>query len=298
VTLQIITPSYNTSNWTLKKECQHSYQKETRIPFDNLKEIIGENAQSFMAYGHNHCLYSTVIEAAGIRMKKKEHVPADKKPLLEVYNGKVGSMNKVTKRPSGSAKIIKILSGADCAKDPSQAIRRLCKTGLTNIILDNFVRKEEITPIIFAIKISFMEKPSHFIWQATPEAILSKTAEDPNGKKYTTYVTASEIRRAYKLCTDKALPDKFKRIARRSLKFVEISEERIQIKKDILKVTDLNIYVATNETITYRLKEIPAPWEEENAKEFSRQLDIRKGLSRPSISRKPSWRFQALDRIS
>jgi hypothetical protein len=263
------------------------------IPYDNVKEIIGEDTGSFMAYGHSDCLCLT-LEIAGRYLKNKDNVPKGKPPLNEVYDYMVGNESYTQERPDLSkTPIVKIQSGQDSVnQDEAHLIRRQCKAAITNIILDNYLREGPITPILFSSQVSLMEKPSRPLWQPTPEIILSRSATDPMGKHYNTYITASEFRRAYKMCTDPTLPKEIREVARRTLKFVAIIQERIRTQKDIYLETEKAIYVTTSRLTTYRLKEIPAPWEGVNAAEFARQLKLRKASSKPSTATKPCWRTQ------
>jgi hypothetical protein len=262
------------------------------IPYDNIKEILGKDVRSFMAYGHSDCLCLTLARV-GRSFKDTDNIPQGRPPLSEVYDWRVGNDTYTHERPDTSkTPIVKILSGQDSAKDALHLTRRQCKAAITNIILDNCLREGPITPILFSIQVSLMEKPSKPLWQTTPETVLSQTAQDFQGKAYTTYITASELRRAYKMCTDPILPKEIREVARRTLKFVAIVQERIRTQKDIILQTNEKVVVSTNKTITYRLKEIPAPWEGVNAAEFERQLNLRKSSSKTSTASKPYWRSQ------
>jgi hypothetical protein len=278
---------------TLKINEKHEY---CIIDYTNLRSIIGQTAQSFMSYGHSHCFY-TEIERAGGLLTIKKNVSPGEVPLVEIYDNSIGMEGCFLKwaRPDGTP-IMQIRSGSNGGNLP-QHVRRQCKTGLVNMILDNWVRwkikKGAITPIIFCIDSVHMEKLA-FQWRATPETILSRTAKDPKKALYNSYITASELRRAFKLCTDQSLPESFRRMARATLRFVRVHEKRIREQHDIIKNTKKHLVCDRIKTQTFHLELLPAPWEGANAKEFARLWKKRKETTRTTTQTKPCWRKQVL----
>lgn len=94
---------------------------------------------------------------------------------------------------------------------PQKNIDRMCKTALTDIILENYKRQQEglpLIPIVFCIDITDNPRPTSI------QKIASK--EDGFNKQ----TTHKELRRALKLCTHPK--EKIRTIALQTFKFVKV----------------------------------------------------------------------------
>lgn len=145
-------------------------------------------------------------------------------------------------------------------------IRRLCKSKLVNIVLENYKSQREgkpLIPIVFCIDVTNNEYPLF------TRAILSRT--DPANQRGDKLFTHSELRRAYKLCYDEKVDPAICDIAKRSFHFVKV--ERAPQTKEL------------------KLQRIQAPWE---AADWEKHWAMRQDTAKTLSSEKPhNWRQQA-----
>lgn len=147
-----------------------------------------------------------------------EGIPNDKETPFEFYGWndcKYIEIKLFTKSPKN-----KIVNHVNSTVNSKQ----LWKTALTNIVLENVLRKrreEKIIPIIFITdrEISSDLENSYLKNLTTPKNVASKTS---------CRITEAEMRRAYKLCCemgDSELDKEIMRIANETLVFAKISQK-------------------------------------------------------------------------
>lgn len=178
---------------------------ENHLDFNSVKNVIGDSKQA-MVYGWADCHYKKVAKAL------------EKSPescVKKVFDYHLGD--------SSAPKNEKTLEGREIEKlkvyiKPGKEMHRLCKTGVTNLLLENYKRSKEgkdIIPVIFCLDADDNQNVS------SSETISSK---DP---KINEYVTNSELRRCKKLYDElNKSPDEELRemaeIAKQMLKFVKV----------------------------------------------------------------------------
>lgn len=179
--------------------------------------VICQWSKQVVVYGPHHCGYSKIAHAINMdssSIVKKSFTWSIADPLvtddwsLKTFEGR--KMHQLAFEPGYT-----------------ETIGRLCKTGLTDVVLENYKREKEdlpLIPVLFCIDIT--DNPRPFL----PAAILSKV-DGLNGQ-----ITHKEIRRAFKLCTHPNAD--IRRIALQTFKFVK-----------------LNVGEGPSS-----LKQIPAPW--------------------------------------
>ncbi len=209
----------------------------------NLIENICREKSSVMVYGFSHCYYDEIY-----RLFEEKGV--------KVYDWNFGANGiyriQKTRAFLFQKKIKYILNGFE------SDTKRACKTGLVNIIFENYRRFQEgekkITPIVFCI-----DKESN----PYKIDILSK---DPSKN---TLITYSELRRAYKLCNDPQIDPEIRNIAQKTFRFVKIKKPPSDLSE---------------------LEEIAAPWD---SPLFEDQFKLRQFSSKHSFSTpKGDWRRQ------
>ena len=143
---------------------------------DQSKETLIGDSPTAMVYGFQHCKYTQIQDGL-------------KNVLERVYDCSLGNdlvpgNSDNHKRLSGE-KIHKVHSGVhelDSSNErrfQTQDCNRKCKSGLVNLVLDNYIRLKEghqtLTPIIFSVDIEGNPYP------LTSENLLSKTKTVQNG---------------------------------------------------------------------------------------------------------------------
>lgn len=164
--------------------------------------------------------------------KLNDHGQAIIKPL--VHTSSTGAdLIKITVPEAGT-------EGVGSGTRGTIAARRQCKAGLINTIFHNYCmaknNKDDFIPIIFSTDLSD-------VWGK------QKSIEKDSR------TTCSEIELLRKLCTDTDLPEDFRELARKTVKFIDVREEG---------TTDFIPWDKTEEstrTTTYSFKETDAPWE-------------------------------------
>ncbi|OGT45038.1 MAG: hypothetical protein A3E83_06010 [Gammaproteobacteria bacterium RIFCSPHIGHO2_12_FULL_41_20] len=138
-----------------------------------------------------------------------------------------------------------------------------CKSGITNLVIENVHRKrqgEPIIPLLFCIGYEDSDDPSSFF-----QLDISSVARSISIDSY----THSELRRCYKLVTETS--PEVQEVARETLKFVKIR-----------KIPNSD---------TYELIRLPPFWEEEK---WLSSWQQRRHSTR-SLDQKPDWR-KAIER--
>ena len=174
------------------------------------------------------------------------------------------------------------------------------KTVLTNIVCENYLdRSRPPIKVLFcidtnatslwkeledgSIHVGYVPAPSRF----DLEAVVSKQAQvacyprissTPELRRANDLFTHKELRRVYKLCTDEALPEKFREVARRTFQFLRVE---LQTEGD--------------NSGRLQLKPLPSPWESPRWDALWKQ---RKETPRTSLSDPHPWRERVLEVIS
>lgn len=169
--------------------------------FSSLRIIVG-NVNQVMVYGWGYCSYKAVFSAC---------INHPDSFFKMVYDDGLGSSDES-----------KTLEGHKIEKLPifpsGNLISRTCKTGITNLLLENYKRNKEnryIIPVIFCIDCDENEYPSTAKTISSKEFYLNKLH------------THSELRRTYKMQRELInSPDKELRemgqIANHMFKFVKV----------------------------------------------------------------------------
>lgn len=236
---------------------------ETVYRFDpeSVKEIVGDS-KCVTVYGFGSCKYLQLTAD----LATDEH-----DTILKVYDCACGNIalrgderEKIRKLDGTCFEQVEIELGAaaagaagggGCDEDPLRDTRRVCKAGLTNIVIENAKRvlenktlpdgkKLPMIPVLFAINITDNPFPAPSV------ELLATKKEDLNG-----LITHSELRRAYKLTlhSDPAVRE----AAIRTFRFIEL--EKLH-DKAIMSEISWNKECEGKEYFFYDVKEIEAPW--------------------------------------
>jgi hypothetical protein len=170
----------------------HTFDK---LNVNSVKRVFGESKQ-VMVYGWLHCHYQRVRAQL-------------QKPLIEkVYNCNFGDKLDNTRTLEG-----RLVEGIERVRGETfqEGVSRLCKTGITNLVLENYKRKKEglpVIPMIFCFDID--DNPFR----------IDATSISSREKELNNLITNSELRRCYKLCKDSN--PKIQEVAEETIKFVKL----------------------------------------------------------------------------
>jgi len=226
-----------------------SYPPVRALDYGSVRKICGGSEQA-MIYGFGHCGYGALCQ--------KLAEPGS--PLKKVLDCTVGNNAEVAKTLEGRI-IQQIDSDINLFDDsPESNVKicsRMCKAGITNIVLENYKRANEglpLIPVIFCVDSANLP--------LNPSRIASK--EEPINH----FLTHQELRRAFKLCCEFDDPA-FKKIALATFKFTELVEIAPQ---------------------TYQLKEIPPFWAR-NPEQWNSDWSKRRSAS---VTKKnnPKWQLE------
>lgn len=204
---------------------------------------ICDPAKTIMIYGFDHCHMWDVLA-----LFKNNSM------IERVYDYIIGSHTIIDEKdpcfysPSGEP-----LSQLD-EKSKSDSLKQECKNALNRMVADNYKRREKdanaiITPILFCIDTNNNSYP------ITPESFCFG--------KQTTY---SELRRAYKLCTDLKVDPKIRSIACETFRFSYVNTaHNFELSNHSYEVTQ-----------KYQISPIPAPWEAKEIKTAWEQKQLTK----------------------
>ena len=183
--------------------------------------MICQGSDQAMVYGWKHCGYTLVESAIQDNSDNVSH-----NSIKKTYDFNAGDPldhGSVLVTTAEGRKINLIDYDA-----PEYNVNRMCKTGITNVVLENYKRQKEglsLIPVLFVIDITGNPHPY------SSQMLCSK---EP---KINAQVTHKELRRAFKLCTH---PNpKIRRIALETFKFI-----KIDIKENGTPIPE----------------QIPAPW--------------------------------------
>jgi hypothetical protein len=219
---------------------------------------ICKGADQAMVYGWSHCKYGEVEDALKLMGKQEDF------PIKKVFSCRIA----VKSSPEA---ITSTLEGRNMALLPfdekltySLYLSRMCKTALTDLVLENYKRSKEkkpLIPVLFCIDIDRNPRPF---------SIEKMTSRAERLNRQTTH---KELRRAYKLCNHE--DPEIRQVARETFKFVRLKKAQ---------------------KTKYALEAIPSPFD---SPEFARRWSNRKARSAPS--KKPdalSWRKQLAKQIA
>lgn len=219
---------------------------------------ICKGADQVLVYGWKHCKYDDITKALG------DLIGTEGFPIKRVFSFRIGNPFACYKTLSGRYLTNLVFEHCDSMlKDhnseavPSIVLSRLCKTGITNLVLENYKRIHEglpLIPVLFCIDIDDNSQPLRI------DHLASK---DPKFNKQVTY---KELRRAYKLCTHENA--KIREAARGTFRFVKLVKQQEG----------------------FTMRQIPAPWADPR---FSQFWSLRKKLSKSKPKEETfNWRMQ------
>lgn len=177
---------------------------------------ICKGANQTMVYGWEHCFYTMV---AGFLMVAADKIPSW--PIKKVFDLDAGKPDLFEDEEHCATTIegrkINLIDFPE-PKTGTQRIGRICKTALTNLVLENYKRKKEglpLIPVLFCIDIIGNEKP------CTMVKLTSKI------DTFNNQITYKELRRAYKLCTHEN--PEIRQVAQETFKFVRTGAEGLEL---------------------------------------------------------------------
>jgi hypothetical protein len=200
-----------------------------RLDLTSAEKIVGPKIKEVMVYGFQHAYYIEV----------KEAISMEGSPIQQVYDWNLGDPKSAKISQTSGRPLEKVRFNRNY-----KAIHRMSKSGITNLILENYKRRKEgleIIPLIFCIGSTTPKaekyNPKHGDNPPSPENIANRSS----------VVSYSELRRAYRLCKE-----------------LEKSEE--PSLREIAKVAQDTIKLVTVEkpedSKNYRLTQVPHIWED------------------------------------
>lgn len=194
------------------------------------------NSDQIMVYGYQHCNYLDIID---------QFDDSTTSPYKKVFGYECGDASSEHETLEGS-KITKI--SYDSTTKDLEKTARWSKSGIVNIVFENFKRKKlgmPIIPIMFCVDIN--DNPYGY-------SLADITSKKP-------YITNKEIRRCYRLC-EKIADLEIRAVARETLRFVKVSYDE-----------DTEVYID--------LEQIKAPWESSKWKPLWEDRMKKKTVTRP-----------------
>ena len=178
-----------------------------RLDFASVNTIC-KGSKQVVVYGYGYCGYGGLL--------KKMNEPGS--PIEKILDCSLGNNDAKFKTLEGRV-ITPINAGIDKLPDTIEGnvklCSRMCKAGLTNIVVENYKRKAEgltLIPIIFCIDV---EGASDKDVPFDPTRFASKD------ERVNHLLTNQEIRRAYKLCCH-APNSKFQEVAKETFKWTKL----------------------------------------------------------------------------
>jgi hypothetical protein len=223
------------------------------LNFDSVKYICNDANQA-LVYGWKSCLYE---EVANTLINQNSPI---KKVFLHNISGFSASKEERT-----------TLEGRVIEQIPTtlDSISRTCKTAITNLMLENYKRSQEKSPLIPLI-FCYDIKDNNFI--TTPESITSR-GRDSNKR-----ITNKELRRCYKMCCELENDPELKAIA-------EVARESLKLAK-----------LAGDGHAGYRMELLQPFWE---SPEWDAKWQERVATKRPADPSKVHlWREQLKSAVS
>lgn len=178
----------------------------SNLDFECVKSIVGDCKQ-LMVYGWHHCHYNSLISAFEF----------NKNSFLEkVFNFSVGNAYAINTETLEGREIEKLT----IQYKPEKRFHRICKNGITNLLLENYKRikkGEKIIPLLFCVDVDENR------YNVTSDSLSSKQPYLNNR------ITNSELRRCYKLHSELqnsplAEFQELSKISEEMFKFVKVSK--------------------------------------------------------------------------
>lgn len=244
-------------------------------------------SEQVMVYGWGHCKY---LQVAG--SLAESNFPDNPSPFKKIYDCAFGDTRVRTLEGRRIQEMRVDIPDDDYLKE----LNRRCKSGVTNLVFENFQRREEglsLIPLLFCIDIDDtgdhpwdkrrnrwdFDGPNP--WRTTPELLCEKDRMTVTGQM-NDFTTHSELRRCFKLANTFSDP-RIRNVANSTFKFVRVVQNR--------------------DTLEYRLESVRAPWDHADWDRFwKKRMEIgskqQKASTSISLKRYP-WRKElstAIDR--
>jgi hypothetical protein len=182
----------------------------TTPEFQGSLAFICKGSDQAMIYGWRQCGFDKI----GMAINSEASDPESGCPFKRSFNWTVGDpkisegcLDEVTTVEGRKMNLIPY----EPTDSPQKNIDRMCKTALTDIVLENYKRQQEglpLIPIVFCIDITDNPRPTS----------IQKIASKEDG--FNKVTTHKELRRALKLCTYPS--EKILDIALQTFKFVKV----------------------------------------------------------------------------
>lgn len=163
-----------------------------------------EESKQAMVYGFTHCGYGALCAI----------LSGKDSPLKKMYDCTLGNPDRTQYNLEGRElyQINPDLPTEDTPEANISICNRMCKAGITNLVIENYKRSIEslpLIPVIFSVDSDDLP--------LDPKCVASRD-EKLNG-----FLTHKELRRCYKLCNE--FPDAdFQQIARATFKFLKLTK--------------------------------------------------------------------------
>ncbi len=205
LTLISITEYNNkfTNKTTKSQQMIEPKTDEPIIDYESIKAICGDSKQ-VMVYGFGHCGWWWMLG----KLRDNDS------PFQRVFSFKVGTVKSPPPKTLEGHEIIQIPTKPSSYSE--------CKAGITNLVLTNYLRKQNnqpIIPLIFLVDVSDNQFP------LSAAEIAGRTDSDK-------LITHSELRRCYKLCTEfeGTSLEAISKVAQETIKFVKlVKQDQIRI---------------------------------------------------------------------
>ena len=185
----------------LKDFARKIIAESTEAFFRSVQSIVGPFTQ-VTVYGFHSARYKKVIRKLQL----------ENSPFKRVYD-----WSNITEKMAEGHMIERVPVEQTAISKSKQTITRTCKSGITELLLENYKRKKTglpIIPLLFCVE-------SDIFHQYTPYSVSAKDEFVNN------LITNSELRRIYKHCTEFAISDnllfqELTEIAHDTVKFVSV----------------------------------------------------------------------------
>ena len=195
-------------------------QNTVTLDYDLVQKILGPTANQVVVYGFDSAKYSQIHDA----------LEEPGSPFKQVFNHQFGDpevpeyCTTLEGSPIEQFPVDEIPNPSRDASICKRQNARWCKAALTNLVLENFKRKQEglpLIPLLFCI-----ESPSTVKEHKLTVQSLTTKEDVANG-----LVTHSELRRMYKLCKElendaDPIGEDLAQIARETLKMVRLKRSK------------------------------------------------------------------------
>lgn len=173
---------------------------KNNLDIESVEKIIPES-DHVMTYGYGSCFYDQI--KMSLQSQNTSHIK-------KVFDYTIGSQRtNPFDLMTLDGKIIERLNYS------FEDYYNVCKTGVTNFILENYKREKEGKPLM-ALLFSVDREGNPFLF--TGKSIADKNSE------INSLITHSELRRCYKLCIEEHR--EIARIAKKTIKFVKINQKQ------------------------------------------------------------------------